>query len=339
MPSASPPGMKLFRTLAGLGVFALAAIPAVAQHGGGSSHGGGGGGHFSAGGASHAGGSGGGESRSYSGGSSAHYSGGNTFSAGRSVGTSGGRGSSESYTFPGTGTHYGGSSEFTNHGGIRFSDFGVEETPRFTASMIPSKPAAANSRDTFQVADSNVRSEHDGRGRMDRGHFDRGEFGFRRFPHSGYLFFGAFGTPFCDPFGWAAYDQTFVANNAIGCFGDGYAGLTYGADDDQLADQEYPTGDEAAADAPDDPAATDASADASTDAKPQVTLLQLKDGSMYGLTSYWVEGGELHYVTNYGGANAIPLDRIDLAKTVQLNASSGQAFILEEKPASSKVAR
>jgi hypothetical protein len=328
--------MKLFRTLAGLGVFALAAVPAVAQHGGGSSHGGGGGSHFSGG--SHAS-PGGGESRSYSGGSSAHYSGGNTFSAGRSVGFSGAHGSSESYTFPGTGIHNAGASEFTNHGGIRFSDFGLEETPRFTASMIPSKPAAETSRDTFQFAVSNARSEHNGLGRMGHAPFNREEFGFRRFPHSGYLFFGAFGTPFCDPFGWEAYDQSFVADNAIGCFGDEYAGLTYGADDDQVADQEYPAGDEVEADSPNDPPATDATADASTDAKPQVTLLQLKDGSMYGLTSYWVEGGELHYVTNYGGANAISLDRIDLAKTVQLNASSGQAFILKEKPAPDKVAR
>jgi hypothetical protein len=320
--------MKLFRTLAGLGVFALATSPAVAQHGGGSSHGGGGGGHFSAGSASHAS-AGGGESRSHSGGSSAHYSGGNSFSAGRSVGMNGGRGSSESYTYPGTVSRQINGSEFTNHGGIRFSDFGLEETPRFTASMISPKPAASGSRDTFQIADSNARSEHDGRGRMDHGHFDRGEFGYRRFPHSGFLFFGAFGTPFCDPFGWAAYDQTFVAENAIGCFGDGYAGLTYGAEDDQVVDQEYPAAGDSAADSPDDSSAPDDAKDSA----PHVTLLQLKDGSMYGLTSYWVEGGQLHYVTNYGGANAIPLDRIDLAKTVQLNATSGQAFILKEKPA------
>jgi hypothetical protein len=52
-----------------------------------------------------------------------------------------------------------------------------------------------------------------------------------------------------------------------------------------------------------------------------------------------VEGGELHYVTNYGGADAVPLDRIDLAKTVQLNASRGQAFILETKPAPNKSTR
>jgi len=80
----------------------------------------------------------------------------------------------------------------------------------------------------------------------------------------------------------------------------------------------------------------DASADATTAAAPQVTMLQLKDGSVYGLTAYWVEGGELHYVTNYGGANVIPLDRIDLAKTVQLNAAHGQAFVLAAKPAASK---
>jgi carbohydrate-selective porin OprB len=65
-------------------------------------------------------------------------------------------------------------------------------------------------------------------------------------------------------------------------------------------------------------------------------MLQLKDGSIYGLTAYWVEGGELHYFTNYGGANVIPLDRIDLAKTVQLNAAHGQAFVLAAKRGASK---
>jgi hypothetical protein len=59
---------------------------------------------------------------------------------------------------------------------------------------------------------------------------------------------------------------------------------------------------------------------------------------MYGLTAYWVDGGELHYVTTYGGANAIALERIDLEKTVELNASHGHAFVLEERSAEPKAA-
>jgi hypothetical protein len=59
-----------------------------------------------------------------------------------------------------------------------------------------------------------------------------------------------------------------------------------------------------------------------------VTLLQLRDGSMYGLVAYWVEDGRLHYTTTYGGQNSLELDRIDLEKTVQLNAEHGIQFVL-----------
>jgi hypothetical protein len=62
-----------------------------------------------------------------------------------------------------------------------------------------------------------------------------------------------------------------------------------------------------------------------------VTLLQLRDGSMYGLVYYWVEEGQLHYTTTYGGQDSLGLDRIDLEKTVQLNAERGIQFVLRPK--------
>lgn len=64
-----------------------------------------------------------------------------------------------------------------------------------------------------------------------------------------------------------------------------------------------------------------------------VTLLQLRDGSMYGLTEYWVEGDELHYFTTYGGENSVPLGHIDFEKTIKLNADRGVDFVLRPKPA------
>jgi hypothetical protein len=63
----------------------------------------------------------------------------------------------------------------------------------------------------------------------------------------------------------------------------------------------------------------------------QVTLLQLLDGSMYGLTSYQVIGHNLHYTTTYGGQNSIPLDRIDFTQTLRLNAARQVPFVLEPK--------
>jgi hypothetical protein len=62
-----------------------------------------------------------------------------------------------------------------------------------------------------------------------------------------------------------------------------------------------------------------------------VTLLQLLDGSMYGLTSYRVVGHELHYTTTYGGQNSVPLDHIDFTQTLKLNAERNVPFVLEPK--------
>jgi hypothetical protein len=333
MPSASPPIMKLFRTLAGMCVFALAALPAVAQRGGGASHGGGGGGRsYGGGGGSHASEGGG---RSYGGGSSEQ---GSSYSVGHvSGGESGGnRGYSESYSYPGTGTHFtGGASEFTNHGGIRFSDFGLEESPRFTASMLTSRPAAPTAPHGYEIEPAEKRSAHDGSRRMDGARFDHRDYGYRRYSHYGYVFFGAFGVPLCGSYGLADYDQFSTDVNAYGCSGAEWLSddaAPYSSDD-QSTEYEDSSADDAAADSSSDAAAPDSAPAQHEDAAPQTTLLQLKDGSMYGLSAYWVDGGELHYVTNYGGANAIALDEIDLAKTVQLNAAHGQAFVLAEKPA------
>ena len=62
-----------------------------------------------------------------------------------------------------------------------------------------------------------------------------------------------------------------------------------------------------------------------------ITLLQLKNGSMYGLTDYRVDGDNLHYVTNYGGKNSVPLDLIDLATTIRLNSERGVEFSIHTK--------
>jgi hypothetical protein len=64
-----------------------------------------------------------------------------------------------------------------------------------------------------------------------------------------------------------------------------------------------------------------------------VTLLQLRDGSMYGLTEYWVEGENLHYFTTYGGEDSVPIQHIDFEMTVKLNADRGVEFVLRPKPA------
>jgi len=63
----------------------------------------------------------------------------------------------------------------------------------------------------------------------------------------------------------------------------------------------------------------------------EILLLYLKDGSVYALTNYWVADGKLHYVTSYGGENAIPLDQVDIQHTVDVNGKRGVPFVLGPK--------
>lgn len=63
------------------------------------------------------------------------------------------------------------------------------------------------------------------------------------------------------------------------------------------------------------------------------TILALKDGNTYSVTDYWLENGRLHYVTTYGGANDIPVEQLDLQRTVDENAQRGVTFSLRPAPA------
>jgi len=108
-----------------------------------------------------------------------------------------------------------------------------------------------------------------------------------------------------------------------------FFGLTFGFQDDSFsAGAETQDVASSASDLSSTPAAS------STDgAEPihVITLLQLKNGWMYGLTDYWVEGDSPNYVTNYGGKNSVPLDQIDLATTIRLNSERKVEFSLHTK--------
>ena len=63
-----------------------------------------------------------------------------------------------------------------------------------------------------------------------------------------------------------------------------------------------------------------------------VVKLVLKDGTVFGVYSYWLENGQLHYVTTYNIQTWIPIDELDLQKTVDLNYKLGITFTLTPKP-------
>jgi hypothetical protein len=61
-------------------------------------------------------------------------------------------------------------------------------------------------------------------------------------------------------------------------------------------------------------------------------VLFLKDGTVYAITDYWIADNKLHYVTNYGGENSIPLDQLDIQRTVDVNAKRGINITLRPTP-------
>lgn len=64
-----------------------------------------------------------------------------------------------------------------------------------------------------------------------------------------------------------------------------------------------------------------------------VTVLYLKNGYSVGVTDYYLDQGELHYMTTYGGEDAVPIEQVDLQRTVNENGSMGVTFVLHPKQA------
>ena len=173
---------------------------------------------------------------------------------------------------------------------------------RFAAAFVPHRPFAANQ-------------------------FDVGFCDSTRFTWQSFLFpgeFDCFGSPFQSPrFLPRGFREYFWSDSL-------FAGGWLGASPESIASQAARDSSglvpRNAPSAP--PQDAEPSALAVGKVEQPVTLLQLRDGSMYGLIRYWVDGERLHYVTDYGGEDDLPLGRIDFAKTTQLNASRGTPLIL-----------
>lgn len=71
---------------------------------------------------------------------------------------------------------------------------------------------------------------------------------------------------------------------------------------------------------------------AAEQAQQPVVKLVLKDGTIFGVYSYWLQNNQLFYVTTYNIKTSIPVDDLDLQKTVDLNAKLGMKFVLSPKP-------
>ena len=180
---------------------------------------------------------------------------------------------------------------------------------------------------------------------------------FPFFPNFGYNpFFGGFGFGFggfgpCDPF-WGCYGYGFGYGfgGGLGYFGGvgSYGGYSSGygpgwtdassegsanvTSPDNVNSYLYAVPGTGSAQAPD---SSDAMQATPADLAPQqpYVLLYLKDGSSFAVSDYWMTGGKLHYLTSYGGENAVDEGQIDLQRTVNENAARGVDFSLRPERA------
>jgi hypothetical protein len=359
-------GLTILKIASGLlfaGVLALAPAPAFAQHGGGgggASHGGFGGGGGSArasasGGGSHASGASGGSGSNNSGGG--HWW--NPFHSGSSGSAASAKGAS---SVP-AGNIKSESSAAAAPERFAVGNNTWQEPPsasaRAAARVNYYGPANVNGSRPFVPLTSTTRvpvgSAHGGAMVAAAQHpFQPRRPGYPYYPYypyfSGFGFgWGGFGP--CDPF-WGCYGYGFGYGfggglgyfGGIGAFGGGSSGYGPGWTDassevaanvtspDNVDSYLYAAPGTWGAQVADSADATQA---APADSAPQqvYVLLYLKDGSSFAVTDYWMTGGKLHYVTSYGGENAVNESQIDLQRTVNENAARGVDFSLRPQPA------
>jgi len=145
-------------------------------------------------------------------------------------------------------------------------------------------------------------------------------------------------SPFCG-FGWGCdlFDWSMFGCNYLG-YGYGY-GLGYGSGPAGYYspgwDSGVPSGADDSSEEPSPSTWQSPPADQGTDSVTTSiphTLIYLQDGTSYEVTDYWLSDNKLHYVTNYGGENAVDLSRIDMQRTVDANAGRGVSFTLHPAP-------
>jgi hypothetical protein len=70
----------------------------------------------------------------------------------------------------------------------------------------------------------------------------------------------------------------------------------------------------------------------------QLTVIALQAGAAVLATRYWIEGTDLHCITQDGAEQSVPLALVDLQQTVKLNQERSVDFSLHSAPATNNVA-
>ncbi len=160
-------------------------------------------------------------------------------------------------------------------------------------------------------------------------------------------FMTSFGCGGLSPFGFSGFGYLGFGGGYAGDFGDAGYGYDGGYSAPPSFDVAPPNFDEGASQEPapsewQNPPAENSSPDNSgvdNSAPAPETVIFLKDGTSFAVKDYWVADGELHYVTSYGGENAVDLSQFDLERTTDENAQQGIAITLRPAPESQPAAQ
>jgi hypothetical protein len=163
---------------------------------------------------------------------------------------------------------------------------------------------------------------------------------YRRFPASGCFLNGATQVCFFEPL--------LPLLSCYGGFNLLYSGFDFGGEPLDLGgdlNSQGPPQWDMAATQPDNPSDETAEANSPSGPAPvpdaslgqdlgrRVFLLVLNNGSSHLVADYWVSDGYLEYISTDGSRSHIPLDALDLQRTVTENAPRGLPFVLRSMPA------
>ncbi|NDQ57441.1 MAG: hypothetical protein GZ088_10260 [Acidipila sp.] len=149
--------------------------------------------------------------------------------------------------------------------------------------------------------------------------------------------FNCFGGPFSSPYALLYYRGYGPGLYSMGYAGYGETGTStvapYNESPNNSPNNESPNNEPPSAPGTYVPNALTPSEPEAAPVPRSITLLALKDGTMCGVVDYWLDHGVLHYIASYGGENSVPLQSVDLDKTVELNSLTGIGFVLRNSRA------
>lgn len=150
------------------------------------------------------------------------------------------------------------------------------------------------------------------------------------YPGWGYSYWDNNWGPYAYPYfgNYNGYDDAWVwDNNNAGNFSDYTGGTATNNYSDDAVYSNAPSDNAAAAQSP-----SESNLTAAVDPESIPTVVYLKDGTSFQITSYWSSGNTLHYVNAQGGESTIDASQIDLQRTVSENAKNGIRFPIKPQP-------